>query len=97
MFGNVILIVYYGNHCICNYNFHHLSQNITITLSIQVGKIKETQMKETIVKEYKRRAVLMQKTKAQRRYKGSPSNTWTVAVLQYGVGVTKCQDKELKK
>ena len=50
---------------------------------IELDKIKETEMKEKINKEYKRRQRLIIKSKLNGRNKETAINTWVVAVLRY--------------
>ena len=50
---------------------------------IELDKIKETEMKEKITKEYKRRQRLILKSKLNERDKKTAINTWEVAVFRY--------------
>ena len=54
---------------------------------IDLDKIKETKMKEKITKEYTRRQRLILKYKLNGRNKVTTINTWSVAILRYGVGI----------
>ena len=51
---------------------------------IELDKIKETEMKEKITKEYKRRQRLILKSKLNGRNKVKAINTWAVAIFKYG-------------
>ena len=50
---------------------------------IELDKIKETEMKEKITKEYKRRQRLILKSKLNGRNKVTAINTWAVAIFRY--------------
>ena len=54
---------------------------------IELAKIKETEMKEKITKEYKRRQRLILKSKLNGRNKVTAINTWAVAIFRYGAGI----------
>ena len=54
---------------------------------IKLDKIKETEMKEKITKEYKRRQRLILKSKLNGRNKVTVINTWAVAIFRYGAGI----------
>ena len=63
---------------------------------IELDKIKETEMKEKITKEYKRRQKLILKSKLNRRNKVTAINTWAVAIFKYGAGIIQWNASELK-
>ena len=51
---------------------------------IELDKIKETEMKEKIIEEYKQRQRLILKSKLNGRNKVTEINTWAVAIFRYG-------------
>ena len=53
----------------------------------ELDKIKETEMKEKITKEYKRRQRLILKSKLNGRNKVTAINTWAAAIFRYGAGI----------
>ena len=63
---------------------------------IKLDKIKETEMKEKITKEYKRRQRLILKSKLNGRNKVTAINTWAVAIFRYGAGIIQWKASELK-
>ena len=63
---------------------------------IELDTIKETEMKEKITKEYKRRQRLILKSKLNGRNKVTTINTWTVAIFRYGAGIIQWKASELK-
>ena len=63
---------------------------------IELDKIKETEMKEKITKEYKRRQRLILKSKLNGRNKVTAINTWAVAIFRYGAGIIQWKARELK-
>ena len=63
---------------------------------IELDKIKETEMKEKITKEYKRRQRLILKSTLNGRNKVTAINTWTVAIFRYGAGIIQWKTSELK-
>ena len=54
---------------------------------IELDKIKETEMKEKITKEYKRRQRLILKSKLNGRNKVTAKKTWALAIFRYGAGI----------
>ena len=54
---------------------------------IELDKIKETEMKEKINKEYKRNQRLILKSKLNGRNKVTVINTWAVAIFKCGAGI----------
>ena len=62
----------------------------------ELDKIKETEMKEKIIKEYKRRQRLILKSKWNGRNKVTAINTWAVAIFRYGAGIIQWTASELK-
>ena len=63
---------------------------------IELDKVKETEMKEKITKEYKRRQRLILKSKLNGRNKVTVINTWAVAIFRYGAGIIHWKASELK-
>ena len=63
---------------------------------IELDKIKETEMKEKITKEYKRSQRLILKSKLNERNKVTAINTWAIAIFTYGAGIIKWKASELK-
>ena len=54
---------------------------------IELDKIKKTEMKEKITKEYKRRQRLILKSRLNGRNKVTALNAWAVAIFRYGAGI----------
>ena len=63
---------------------------------IELDNIKETEMKEKILKEYKRRQRLILKSKLNGRNKITAINTWAVAIFRHGTGIIQWKTSELK-
>ena len=63
---------------------------------IELDKIKKTEMKEEITKEYKRRQRLILRSKLNRRKKVTAINTRAVAIFRYGAGIIQWKASELK-
>ena len=63
---------------------------------IELDKVKETEMKEKITKEYRQRQRLILKSKLNGRDKVTAINTWAVAIFRYGVGIIQWKASELK-
>ena len=63
---------------------------------IELDKIKETEMKKKITKEYKRRQRLILKSKLNGINKETAINTWAVAIFRYEAGVIQWKAGELK-
>ena len=63
---------------------------------VELDKIKETEMKEKITKEYKGRQRLILKSKLNGRNKVTAINTWAVAIFRYGAGTIQWKASELK-
>ena len=63
---------------------------------IELDKIKETEMKEKITKEYKRRQTLILKSKLNGRNKVTVISKWAVAIFRYGAGIIQWKASELK-
>ena len=63
---------------------------------IELDKIKESEMKEKTIKEYKRRLRLILKSKLNGKNKITAINTWAVAIFRYGAGVIDWKESELK-
>ena len=53
----------------------------------ELDKIKENEMKEKTIKEYKRRFRLVLKSKINRKNKLTAINAWAMAVFRYGAGI----------
>ena len=62
----------------------------------ELDKIKETDMKEKITKEYKRSQRLILKSKLNERNKVTTINTWAVAIFRYGTGIIQWKASELE-
>ena len=54
---------------------------------VELDKIKENEMKEKTIKEYKRRLRLILKSKLNGKNKITAINTWAVAIFRYGAGI----------
>ena len=54
---------------------------------VELDKIKENEMKEITIKEYKRRLRLVLKSKLNRKNKLTAINAWAMAVFRYGAGI----------
>ena len=63
---------------------------------IELDKVKETEMKEKITKEYRQRQRLTLKSKLNGRDKVTAINTWAVTIFRYGVGIIQWKASELK-
>ena len=63
---------------------------------IELDKIKETEMKKKITKEYKRRQRFILKSKLNGRNKVTAINIWAVAIFRYGAGIIQWKASELK-
>ena len=63
---------------------------------LEIGKIKEKEMKETFSKEYLRRLRLILRSKLTRRNKVMAVNTWVVSMMRYRAGILKWNKDELK-
>ena len=63
---------------------------------VELDKIKENEMKEKTIKEYKRRLRLILKSKLNGRNKITAINTWAVAVFRYGAGILEWKESKLK-
>ena len=62
----------------------------------ELDKIKETDMKEKITKEYKRSQRWILKSKLNGRNKVTTINTWAVAIFRYGTGIIQWKASELE-
>ena len=71
-------------------------EGYTYLVIIELDKIKETEMKEKITKEYKRRQRLILKSKLNGRNKVTAINIWAVAISKYGAGIIQWKASELK-
>ena len=63
---------------------------------LEIGKIKQKEMKETFSKEYLRRLRLILRSKLTRRNKVMAVNTWVVSMMRYRAGILKWNKDELK-
>ena len=63
---------------------------------VELDKVKENEMKEKTMKEYKRRLRLILKSKLNGRNKITAINTWAVAIFRYGAGIISWRESELK-
>ena len=63
---------------------------------VELDKIKENEMKEKTIKEYKRRLRLILKSKLNGKNKITAINTWAVAIFGYGAGIIDWKESELK-
>ena len=63
---------------------------------VELDKIKENEMKEKTIKEYKRRLRLILKSKLNGKNKVAAINVWVVAVFRYGAGIIQWKESELK-
>ena len=63
---------------------------------VELDKIKENEMKDKTIKEYKQRLRLILKSKLNGRNKIKAINTWAVAVFRYGAGIIQWKESELK-
>ena len=63
---------------------------------MELDKIKETEMKDRIRREYKRRLRLVLRSKLNGKNKISAINTWAVAIFRYGAGIIQWKEDELK-
>ena len=64
---------------------------------LELGEIKEHEMKIKVTAEYKRRLRLILKSKLNGKNKIQAINTWAVALLKYGLGIINWKVDELKK
>ena len=62
---------------------------------IELDRTKETEMKEKITKEYKRRQRLILKSRLNGRNKVTAINTWTVSIFRHGAGIIQWKASEL--
>ena len=72
-------------------------QGYTYLGIIELDKIKEKEMKEKTIKEYKRRLRLVLKSKLNGKNKITAINTWAVAIFRYGAGILYWKESELKE
>ena len=61
-----------------------------------LGIVKEKEMKEKTIREYKRRLRLILKSKLNDKNKITAINTWAVAIFRYGAGIIDWKESELK-
>ena len=62
---------------------------------VELDKMKENEMKEKTIKEYKRRLRLILKSKLNGKNKITAVNTWAVAIFRYGAGIIDWKESEL--
>ena len=62
---------------------------------VELDKMKENEMKERTIKEYKRRFRLILKSKLNGKNKITAVNTWAVSIFRYGAGIIDWKDSEL--
>ena len=60
---------------------------------VELDKVKENEMKEKTMKEYKRRLRLIQKSKLNGRNKITAIKTWAVAIFRYGAGIISWRER----
>ena len=63
---------------------------------VELDKIKENEMKEITIKEYKRMLRLVLKAKLNGE-KITAINAWSVAIFRYGAGILHWKESELKE
>ena len=63
---------------------------------VELDKIKEDEMKNKTIKEYKRRLRMILKSKLNGKIKVTAKNTWAVAVVRYEEGILLWKESELK-
>ena len=63
---------------------------------VRLDKMKENEMKEKTIKEYKRRLRLILKSKLNGKNKITAINTWAVAIFRYGAEIIDWKESELK-
>ena len=63
---------------------------------VELDKIKENEVKERTIKEYKQRLRLVLKPKLNWKNKITAINAWAVAVFRYGAGILQWKKSELK-
>ena len=63
---------------------------------LETDHLKEKEMKDLFLKEYKRRLKLVLKSKLSGKNKIMAANTWAVAILRYSAGVVEWNTDELK-
>ena len=62
---------------------------------VELDKMKENEMKEKTIKEYKRRPRLILKSKLNGKNKITAVNSWAVAIFRYGAGIIDWKESEL--
>ena len=62
----------------------------------ELDKIRENEMKEKTIKEYKRRLRLVLKSKLNGKNKITAVNAWVVAAFRYGTRILQWKESELK-
>ena len=63
---------------------------------IELDKIKENEMKEKTLKEYKRRLRLVLKSKPHGKNKITAKNAWAVAAFRYGARILQWKQSDRK-
>ena len=93
-----ILGRFYGTHMPNGDVMKQVDENGYMYLGVlELDEIKENEMKEKLITEYKRRLRLILKSNLNGRNKIQAINTWAVALLRYGAGIIDCRVDELKK
>ena len=64
---------------------------------LEYDKVKEKEMKDQFVKEYRRRTRIILKSKLNGKNKIKAINSWGVAVLRYGAGIINWKNDKLKE
>ena len=62
---------------------------------LEYDKVKEKEMKDQFVTEYRRRTRIILKSKLNGKNKIKAMNSWAVAVLRYGAGIINWKNDEL--
>ena len=92
------LVKFEGIHLPNQEVMKHIDENGYTYLGIlELGRIKEHEMKIKVTAEYKRRLRLILKSKLNGKNKIQAINTWSVALLRYGAEVINWKVDELKK
>ena len=92
------LVKFEGIHLPNQEVMKHIDENGYTYLGIlELGRIKEHEMKIKVTAEYKRRLRLILKPKLNGKNKTEAINTWEVALLRYGAGIINWRVYELKK
>ena len=71
-------------------------EGYTYVGTVELDKIKENEMKEKTIKEYKQRLKLVLKSKLDGKNKITSINAWAVAVFRHGAGILQWKESELR-